>query len=301
MFEISWRSPKRVGHFGKPTALFGASAEFGAGAFVVSHCGHPTALWPWSITAPNGALLVSWNGRAFRSKAEALGGLALFLSGEFVARRVYGESQVRLGIGRGSLNLDGPASFELCKAAARRRAWVRFLDSQRVDDMAGTRAAAAEKLVVLKVRLPAAVVAWAEKAGREAGLGVADFVRATVCRAVPAENRSALTARLADGGKVERGLARASKATRRAVCLGGVKGRQVERAVAGILRSRQWVADRIVAEFLKTEAGGKVEASVAADLEAGRPAKMPRGGWAAFGRFMGGREVRAGRGDDVEA
>lgn len=109
------------GHFGKPAEVAGTSREFGAGVYRVSHCGHPTALWPWAVAAPNGALLVSWNGRAFPTKAAALAAVGLLLSGKFVARRLYGESQWRLGlVARAGGGMDGPGSWQLCQETAGR-------------------------------------------------------------------------------------------------------------------------------------------------------------------------------------
>lgn len=160
-----------------------------------------------------------------------------------------------------------------------------------------------EKLVAVRLRLPASVLNWWKAAADKGGGGVSvpDFLRRHLCEAVPLGLRTELAAQLAAGGGVGRGLARASKSTRRAVCADGLISRQAERAALLLLcqgRRKRGPGQGVrpgpveLGEYLATADGQALVEACRRALQEGRPPLMPRGGWAAFDLWRAGGPPR---------
>lgn len=166
-----------------------------------------------------------------------------------------------------------------------------------------------ERLVGVRVRLPASAVKWWQTVAELGGGGVplADFLRRRLCEFMPEGERSALVQDVVAGKPVGRGLARASRASRRAVCAAGVKMRQAERAALRLLASASGrkrgprrlavgqlgpVSPGRLPEYLATEAGQALVRACLRALENKRPPEMPRGGWSAFDLWRAGGPPR---------
>lgn len=149
--------------------------------------------------------------------------------------------------------------------------------------------AESEALVALRVRLPVDVLeALTLKAWAAGCRSIPDYVRRLLCEAVPVAERSALVAKLANGGQVGRGLSRASSATRRTVAQAGIAKRAARSGALAILGERFGLSPVAAHGFLDLEAGRELVAACEAAAVSGGPVRIPAKVRASFGA-RGGR------------